>query len=160
MTEVVRLLSEDAGHMAELHAACFDTPWDESAFRDLLAVPGALALGIVEDGRLVSLILSALVAGEADIATVATQPTARRKGYGRKLLQEWLSASVALGTERATLDVAADNEGAIGLYEAFGFTPDGRRPNYYRRADGTKADAILYSLKLDTSAGLGAAPTA
>ncbi|MEO1100386.1 MAG: GNAT family N-acetyltransferase [Pseudomonadota bacterium] len=160
MSEVVTLTTDDTDRMAALHRACFDKPWDKAAFRDLLALPGALAVGLVQDGELVSFVLSSMVAGEADILTIATHPDARRKGYGRTVLEDWLRASAALGAARATLDVAADNDSAISLYESFGFKQDGRRPNYYRHADGTQVDAVLYSLKLDASAGLGAAPTA
>jgi ribosomal protein S18 acetylase RimI-like enzyme len=39
----------------------------------------------------------------------------------------------------ATLEVRADNAGALALYHAHGFLEAGRRPRYY--ADG--ADAVL-----------------
>lgn len=160
MTRVRLLGVDDTDSMVSLHAACFGTSWNKTAFEDVLAPRGALALGFVEDDAIVSFIVSLTVAGEADILTIATHPDARRKGHGRTVLKDWLTLSAVLGASRATLDVAADNDGAIALYESFGFTPDGRRPNYYRRADGTRADAVLYSRKLGASAGLGAAPTA
>lgn len=160
MSEIAALAANDIDRIVSLHAMCFDTPWDETAFRDLFALPGTLGIGLFEGRTLISFVLSSMVAGEADILTIATHPDARLKGHGRTVLEDWLRASVALGASRATLEVAADNRSAIHLYESFGFTPDGRRPNYYRRADGTQADAVLYSLQLDASAGLGAAPTA
>jgi len=45
------------------------------------------------------------------------------------------------------LEVAEDNEAAIHLYRSLGFQPIGRRPAYYRRADGRVA-AITFSKKL------------
>ena len=46
----------------------------------------------------------------------------------------------------ATLEVAADNDPALGLYQRFGFVDEGRRPGYY----GNGIDAvIMWSRALD-----------
>jgi ribosomal-protein-alanine N-acetyltransferase len=41
------------------------------------------------------------------------------------------------------LEVAADNEAALALYAALGFSPAGRRFRYYERSHGPRVDAII-----------------
>ena len=41
------------------------------------------------------------------------------------------------------LEVAKDNASALALYERFGFVKVGERAGYYRRADGTRATAVV-----------------
>jgi ribosomal-protein-alanine N-acetyltransferase len=41
------------------------------------------------------------------------------------------------------LEVAEDNAPALTLYERFGFVKVGERAGYYRRADGTRATALV-----------------
>lgn len=76
------------------------------------------------------------VAGEAQILDVRVAPRARRAGLGRRLVEAVVSACDA---EVALLEVRADNEAAIALYQALGFVRSGARAAYY--ADGQ--DAVL-----------------
>jgi ribosomal-protein-alanine N-acetyltransferase len=39
--------------------------------------------------------------------------------------------------------VAKDNASALALYDRFGFVKVGERTGYYRRADGTRATAVV-----------------
>jgi len=41
------------------------------------------------------------------------------------------------------LEVAADNEAALSLYQGLGFTPTGRRGGYYERSQRPAADALI-----------------
>lgn len=160
MTKITALSAADAEDMASLHAKCFETAWSSQAFKDLMALPGAIALGARQPNGLSAFILASCVANETEILTLATQSGQRRRGLACLLLQTWAASALAHGVRKGLLEVAADNVGAIALYEGFGFMADGRRRSYYRRADGTRADAVLYSLKLDTAAGLDRPPTA
>ncbi len=48
-------------------------------------------------------------------------PSWRRRGVGRRLLQQLIARADALDVETLTLDVRGDNVGAIALYESVGF---------------------------------------
>jgi ribosomal-protein-alanine N-acetyltransferase len=48
------------------------------------------------------------------------------------------------GAKRLYLEVAEENEAALGLYRAFGAVPVGKRPGYY----GHGAHAAIFSLAL------------
>lgn len=129
-----------AADMAALHAACFTTPrpWSEAEFADLLASPFCFAL--TEPG---GLLLGRVVAGEAELLTIAVAAAQRRGGLGHRLTTGFLDTSRARGAESAFLEVAASNAPARALYAAAGFTPAGKRRGYYRHPDGTADDALI-----------------
>lgn len=87
-----------------------------------------------------------VAAGEAELERIVVAPEARRRGRGGRLLLAFARAARGRGAERLFLEVRADNDPAIGLYEGLGFTGIGRRPAYY--ADG--GTALLYALDLRT----------
>jgi ribosomal-protein-alanine N-acetyltransferase len=111
--------------MARAHAAGFGPgrPWTEREFRDLLDSPGTLALG---DARCFA--LGRVIADEAELLTIATDPAHRRQGLARQVMADWHAAAAARGAVRGLLEVAADNGSARALYTACGYTPCGQRP--------------------------------
>jgi len=129
--------------LATVHATAFERPWDAAAFASLLAQPGVVALG-EEDG----FILIRSVLDEAEILTLAVRPEARRRGYGRSLVEASARHARAVGADRLYLEVAEDNAAALALYQATGFTVTGRRPGYYARPDGPNMAAILLARNL------------
>ncbi len=129
--------------LAATHAEAFDTPWSASAFVDLLGQPGVF-LETSSDG----FILGRAVADEAEILTLAVLPSARRQGFGSRLVRGAMESATELGATRMFLEVAEDNAAARALYGALGFEATGRRPRYYARADGPAVDALLLVLNL------------
>jgi ribosomal-protein-alanine N-acetyltransferase len=55
----------------------------------------------------------------------------RRRGYGRRIMDEVIAVGRARKCMLATLEVRRSNLAAIRLYEALGFRTVGMRPNYY-----------------------------
>ena len=70
-------------------------------------------------------------ADEAELLSIAVVPSLSRHGIGRSLVLEAARLIEAAGVRRLFLEVAENNEAAIGFYSALGFRQDGRRPNYY-----------------------------
>lgn len=66
----------------------------------------------------------------------------RRQGIGTALLHAAVGWARDVGVHKLELHVFPYNEGAIALYERFGFRREGYRRAHYRRADGY-VDAIL-----------------
>jgi ribosomal protein S18 acetylase RimI-like enzyme len=60
-------------------------------------------------------------ADEFYLSKIAVAPDLRRKGCGRALFEKYVAAGRAAGFTRFRLDVAAENEAAIGLYRSAGF---------------------------------------
>jgi len=147
----VRQLSvPDAKAMAAIHAVAFVAPfgtggWD--ALEMSAHVQKDLCLGIDHEGALAAFIIIYAAADQAEILTIATASTARRKGLGRQLLDAAAKSLRARDISELFLEVAEDNTSAIALYKSAGFEPIGRRPGYYRRPEGRVA-ALTFSKKI------------
>lgn len=82
----------------------------------------------------------------ADVMTIATTPKVRGTGLGRELLSRLTAAATAGGASALLLEVRADNEPAIRLYEKAGFDRLNVRRRYYQPGD---VDAIIMRLLLE-----------
>lgn len=71
----------------------------------------------------------------------------RRRGVGRALLEAAVEWARAQGVSKLELHVFPHNEGAIALYDGFGFEREGYRKRHYRRPDGY-VDAILMAYEV------------
>jgi len=137
---------EAAAACAAIHKTAFAHPWSAGEFANLLASPTTLASAALDPAtaRLRGFVLSRLAADEAEILTVAVDPTLRGYGVGRDLMREHLGRATLSGARAIFLEVDPDNVAAIALYRRFGFRDVGRRPGYYRRGDdGPPAAAIV-----------------
>jgi ribosomal-protein-alanine N-acetyltransferase len=81
-----------------------------------------------------------VVADEIQLLNIAVDPTHRRAGHGRHMLDALLHQAKAGGQTKITLEVRRDNRAALALYSDLEFRTVGVRPQYY--ADGG-VDAIL-----------------
>lgn len=126
--------------LARTHAAAFtqSRPWNAGEFADLLSNRFVHAFGNTQCFALVQ-----IIADEAELLTIATHPDQQRQGLARRCMTDWQSSAASMGATRAFLDVAADNTGAIALYQRSGYAPCGLRRGYYRRTGKEAVDAIL-----------------
>ncbi|MEW2417354.1 GNAT family N-acetyltransferase [Streptomyces sp. NPDC046866] len=86
-------------------------------------------LGIREGGRLVAMAGERMrPPGWSEISAVCTHPDHRGRGLAARLIRA-VAAAIRSRGERPFLHAAADNEGAIALYESMGFTHR-RRPDF------------------------------
>ena len=92
--------------------------------------------------------LARQILDEAEILMVAVDPDAQRKGHGTTLMNSLLKRLTNAGVATVFLEVEEGNHPARALYAKLGFAQTGRRKGYYRRADGTRADALLLSKTL------------
>jgi len=129
-----------AAELADIHAASFvfPRPWSAAEFTTLLDSPFAI---LVEGNH--GFAMGRVVAGEAELLTIAVRPDARRNGEGRDMLRKLLCEAISRGADRMFLEVAADNTPAILLYESLGFARTGRRKGYYSGPNGA-TDALTY----------------
>ena len=134
--------------MAALHARAFadQRPWTADEFADLLGSPHTVLVS-----EPMGFLLGRVLAGEAEVLTLAVDPAARRQGRARRLLARFVAEAMAKGAMQAFLDVAEDNASARALYTQAGFRAAGRRRGYFARADGAAVDAIVMSRDLPDS---------
>lgn len=143
--------AEASFDLADLHDKAFDRPWTALEFEDLLKSPGAFAvLGEAgEPAEAKGFILCRSIAGEAEILTIAVDPSARRRGWGAALVEVAAGVAAETGAEALFLEVAVDNAAAIALYQSTRFTKVGLRKGYYPHPDGAK-DAVVMRRALNT----------
>ena len=144
------LRPEDARELAMLHAATFETSWSPAAFRSELSKPSVFGLGLLSHDmpeQIISFVIFQRALDEAEMLTLATDPNSQRRGNAKTLLKAAFSHLTERGVARCLLDVAEDNHGAIALYKKLDFEEDGRRKDYYKRADNLSVDALLMSCK-------------
>jgi ribosomal-protein-alanine N-acetyltransferase len=121
----------DAAAIAAVHAASFQRGWGEDEFRRLLLERNVICHRARIGHSLVGFILSRLVAGEAEILSVAIKPGWRGRGFSRPLLDLHLRRLAGLGTGTVFLEVDEKNAPAVSLYRKAGFYDVGRRTGYY-----------------------------
>lgn len=129
------------GVLAAIHGAAFprDEVWSERAIAELLATPGVLGWLHPAGG----MILTRVVADEAEILTLAVAPPVRRRGIARGLLGAAIAEFSRLGIMSVFLEVSAANVAARALYATLGFSAVGERPHYY--SDGATALLMKFS---------------
>jgi [ribosomal protein S18]-alanine N-acetyltransferase len=146
---MIRRLDSAPAEIAEIHARCFEHPWSEGVFADLAAKPYH-RLYVIEDAeRVVSFIVLAVVVGEAEVLTLATDPDAQGRGWARRLLQGVIAELRGEGQESVFLEVAVDNSPALALYNRCGFERTGLRKAYYSRNQGPPVDGHILRLALN-----------
>jgi ribosomal-protein-alanine N-acetyltransferase len=129
--------------------------WTSGQWQQELERPGSLCLGQWLPGEqplqqsLVGIASGWMVANELQLTVVVVDPNWRGKGLGRQLLGALLRQAANQGCRNATLEVAADNQPALGLYAALGFQSTGIRRGYYRNG----SDALIQWLKIERFSG-------
>jgi [ribosomal protein S18]-alanine N-acetyltransferase len=121
----------DAATFAAVHAQSFQRGWSEQEFQRLLADRNAVAHRASFGRTCTGFILSRLVAGEAEILSVAIAPPYRGRGFARPLLDTHLRRLAGLGAGTVFLEVGEQNTPACRLYRRAGFREVGRRQGYY-----------------------------
>ncbi|MFT6104395.1 MAG: ribosomal-protein-alanine N-acetyltransferase [Paracoccaceae bacterium] len=128
--------------MALLHAAAFDTPrpWSEAEFDATLAAPGSFVLCSAG-----GFIIGRLIAGEAEVLTLAVDPAQHRRGIARGLLDRFVAHLQAKAAASVFLEVSSENTAAIALYHTAGFKRVGQRRAYYKAPDSRRIDAFVFT---------------
>lgn len=101
-----------------------------------------------DSGRVLGYALGWWIVDELQLLAIATWPEARRRGVGRRLLAEVVSATRTAGGARVTLEVARGNTAALALYESAGFRCFHVRRGYYRHSG---EDALELELPLSAA---------
>ena len=126
--------------MAAIHAACFTTPRPWSAAEIASILDSAFAFVLTEPS---GFLIGRVVAGEAELITLAVDPRARKRGIGGRLVDGFLAEARARGAESVFLEVLATNLPAQSLYARKGFEPKGKRRGYYQTPAGARLDALV-----------------
>lgn len=143
----------DFDQVIAIDRECFPTERNPAPYKnDLLYNEMAhylVACDASQPGRpIVGVIGFWMMAGEANIITIAVCRTNRRRGIAGLLLNSALALSKSLEAFAMTLEVRKSNIEAQSLYAKHGFTERGVRKNYY---DDVREDAVIMTRELSSA---------
>ena len=129
--EIRRLTYADLPQVIAIERRSFPTPWSLAMFVLELSKPGGVCLAARAGDRLAGYLICSRYDSVWHVMNVSVDPDRRREGIATALLDKLLERVADPGA-RFTLEVRTSNEGAIALYERFGFRSAGRRRRYYQ----------------------------
>lgn len=135
--------------MDKAFSKSFGEAWTRSQLAGILPMAGVSLMLAREHGSEVAVGFSLVrvVADEAELLLIAVTPGHHRQGIGRQLLDNFLERARNDEIARVHLEVR-DGNPAVGMYRSAGFSPVGRRRNYYHGDDGKRFDAITLAYHL------------
>ena len=127
----------------------FGEAWTRSQLSGILPMGGVFLMIAIDRASesVVGFSLSRTVVGESELLLIAVLPDEQRRGVGTLLLDHFLDRARKDGVSRVHLEVR-DGNPAIGMYHSAGFSPVGRRRNYYHATSGKRYDAITLASEL------------
>ena len=137
--EIRRLTYSDLPHVIAIERRAFPTPWSLSMFVLELSKPSGICLAAEIDGRLAGYLVCSRYDTVWHLMNVAVDPAWRRQGIASGLMNH-LFDTADRPHEQYTLEVRESNDGAIALYERFGFRGAGHRRAYYH---DNREDALI-----------------
>ena len=138
--------------MAVMDGAFGDTfgeAWTRSQLSGILPMAGVFLVLAVDRSRdaVVGFSLFRTVADESELLLIGVAPAEQRRGIGKLLLEDFIDRARQAQLRRVHLEVR-DGNPAIGMYRAAGFSPVGRRRNYYHGLSGNRYDAITLACEI------------
>jgi ribosomal-protein-alanine N-acetyltransferase len=127
----------------------FGEAWTRSQLGGILPMAGVslILAREPESAETIGFSLFRTVADESELLLIAVVPNHHRRGIGGILLDDFLDRVRNNGVNRVHLEVR-DGNSALTLYRKAGFSPVGRRRNYYHATDGRRFDAVTLACEL------------
>ena len=144
--------SQDLDELYTIEEVCFEPPerFGRKYMGKLVGSPNGATWIAELDGRMAGFAIVEW-AQDADepiayIETIEVLPADRGQGVGSRLLDRIEASACSANSAWIWLHVDAANEGAIRLYEAHGYSCEGRQEEYY----GPGRAALIYAKRLDS----------
>jgi len=131
--------TQDLADIARIQAASPEaSQWAPETYLDLDCSVA------IRDGRLAAFLVTRETApGEREILNLAVEPSERRRGVARRLLERALDSAASSDESTWFLEVRESNSAAIALYRSLGFRLVGVRKEYY---NDTRESGIVMKL--------------
>ena len=109
----------------------FRHPWTLAEFQLLAEDPRALNVGLWHGRHLVGYAMGYAEGADFHLASLAVEPSWRRRGLATRLLESILEKAWHRGCSACRLEVRPSNKAARSLYEKLGFEAAGEIPRFY-----------------------------
>jgi L-amino acid N-acyltransferase YncA len=109
---------------------------------------GRRALAFDDDGRVAGYVAVVRLSGWSDHVgdvRLVVAPDQRGKGLGRTLARWALLQALHAGLTKLTVEVVAEQEGAVAMFGSLGFQAEGLLRDHVRDRDGQLRDLVLLS---------------
>lgn len=125
--EVRPFALEDEEAVIDLWRRCnLLRPWNDprkDIRRKLKVRPDLFLVGVL-DGEIVATVMAGYEGHRGWINYLAVAPEHRRKGFGRRMMEEAERLLRAEGCPKINLQVRAENQEVVGFYERLGYAVD------------------------------------
>jgi [ribosomal protein S18]-alanine N-acetyltransferase len=141
-----RMVSTDLDAVVEIEREVFLFPWTRGNFSDSIE-SGYHCLILEQAGEVFGYGVMTIGAEEAHLLTLSVAAGSQRKGWGERLLREFIHIAKERLARTMFLDVRESNRSAARLYERLGFRQIAKRRGYYP-AMGGREDSLVMELEL------------
>lgn len=157
---IMPAVKEDLVRIEELHALAFPRGWSRSELMGMFDQEGTVFLVARHVGKpklpVAGFNIIRQTLDEAEIISVAVDPTQRGLHIGDALMRKAINHGVTDRLISLFLEVAEDNLAAVSLYKKLGFAIVGNRPAYYQKStvagdDAPKDRITALVMRLDLS---------
>ncbi|MCQ2413802.1 MAG: ribosomal protein S18-alanine N-acetyltransferase [Clostridia bacterium] len=135
----------DVPAVSRMEAENFAVPWRASDVEDAVSSVLGANLVAVENDTVVGYLLGQAFAPEGELFRIAVANSHRRRGIGKAICDAFFDELTERDVTDVFLEVRSRNEAAIALYRSLGFSPTGRRKDYYKNPTD---DAVLMAVSL------------
>ena len=140
MISISKMQNSDIDSIFLLEKDCFQDAWSKETLTECVSNERYNIFVAKLDGEIVGYAGSVWGDEFADVTRIAVKKQYRAQGIGKMLLDKLIEDAFCRGANTVFLEVRANNEPAIRLYEKSGGEKFGTRKNYY----GSGIDALLY----------------
>lgn len=137
------LMQDCMGVMNVAFNPLYGEAWTTEQTRSMLDLPGTFLVAGRLGDAMVGFGLVRSIAGEAELLLLGVDPSARRKGFGRRILQQCIDVAAKSGADMMYLEVREGNE-AVALYLGSQFEQYSCRRDYYVGRDGQRRSALSF----------------
>lgn len=140
----------DLDAVLALEQQAYSHPWQHRHFADCLA--GGYHAQLLKAGdTLLGYFVAMEGFEEVHLLNLAVSPSHQRQGWARLLLDALVLWARGRNLQWVWLEARASNTRAVQVYKAHGFRYVGLRKQYYPANNGQREDALVMSLKLDST---------
>ncbi len=141
-----RMVPTDLDAVVAIEREVFLFPWTRGNFGDSIE-SGYHCLILEQGAEILGYGVMTIGAEEAHLLTLSIAAGSQRKGWGERLLREFIRIAKERLARTMFLDVRESNRAAARLYERLGFRQIAKRRGYYP-AMGGREDSLVMELVL------------
>jgi ribosomal-protein-alanine N-acetyltransferase len=146
MPRIRRMVSTDIDAVVVIEREVFLFPWTRGNFSDSIE-SGYYCLVLEQGGEVLGYGVMTIGAEEAHLLTLSIAAGSQRKGWGERLLREFIRIAKERLARTMFLDVRESNRAAARVYKRLGFRQIAKRRGYYP-AMGGREDSLVMELVL------------